>query len=44
MFVEYIEYTLPVMLLPVLNLFYFDISTFRSVCVQCPIWLCSVVP
>ena len=39
-------------LVSVLNLFYFYISTFRSmcalilseVCVQCPIWLFSVVP
>jgi len=28
----------------VLNLLYFHISTFRSVCVQCPIWLFSGVP
>ena len=28
----------------VLNLLYFNISTFRSICVQCPIWLFSVVP
>ena len=27
-----------------LNLLYFYISTFRSMCVQCPIWLFSVVP
>jgi len=26
-------------LVSVLNLLYFYISTFRSVCVQCPIWL-----
>jgi hypothetical protein len=33
-------------LVSVLNLLYFYISTFRSVCVcvQCPIWLFSVVP
>ena len=28
----------------VFNLLYFHISTFRSVCVQCPIWLFSGVP
>ena len=33
-----------VSLILVLNLLYFYISTFRSVCVQCPIWLFSVVP
>ena len=26
------------------NLVYFYISTFRSICVQCPIWLFSLVP
>ena len=31
-------------LVSVLNLLYFCISTFRSMCVQCPIWLFSVVP
>jgi len=31
-------------LVSVLNLMYFYISTFRSMCVQCPIWLFSVVP
>ena len=31
-------------LVPVLNLLYFYISTFRSVCVQCPMWLFAVVP
>ena len=31
-------------LIPVLNLLCFYISTFREVCVQCPIWLFSVVP
>jgi len=31
-------------LVSVFNLLYFYISTFRSMCVQCPIWLFSVVP
>ena len=31
-------------LVSVLNLMYFYISAFRSMCVQCPIWLFSVVP
>ena len=31
-------------LVSVLNLLYFYISTFRCMCVQCPIWLFSVVP
>ena len=31
-------------LVSVLNILYFYSSTFRSVCVQCPIWLFSVVP
>ena len=31
-------------LVSVLNLLYFYISTFRSMCVQWPIWLTSVVP
>ena len=31
-------------LVSVFNLLHFYISTFRSVCVQCPIWLFSAVP
>ena len=31
-------------LVSVLNPLYFYISTFRSMCVQCPIWLSSAVP
>ena len=31
-------------LVSVLNLSYLYVSTFGSVCVQCPIWLFSVVP
>ena len=31
-------------LVSVFNLLYFYISTFRSLCVQCPIWLFSAVP
>ena len=37
-------FMVPISLVSVLNLLYFYISTFRSMCVQCPIWLFSVVP
>ena len=46
----YIQFVLHVMLFRMLNVLYFHISTFRSVCVcvcvcvQCPVWLFSVVP
>jgi uncharacterized membrane protein len=38
-------FMVPVSLVPVLALLYFYVSTFRSnVCVQCLIWLFSLVP
>ena len=37
-------FTVLISLVSVFNLLYFYISTFRSVCVQCPIWLFAVVP
>ena len=37
-------FMVPISAVPVLALLYFCVSTFRSMCVQCPILLFSVVP
>ena len=42
--VLYLRFVLHVMLFPMLNVLYSCTSTFRSICVQCTVWLFFVIP